>query len=283
VNKLDDDDFMVVASDTAHGHVRARLQRFADSPVSITDVTADYAQLNVQGPRSRDVLAELTDADLSTEAFGFRSAGWVDLAGVRLLLARITYLGELGYELYVPAADALGVYDAIQSAGAAFGIRPVGLKALASLRMEKAYRDFGHDIDNTDCPLEAGLGFAMALDKPTAFIGRDAVLARKAANAAAGGMARRIVQVRLLDPEPLLFHAEIVLRDGQPVGYVRAASYGWTLGSAVGLAMVEGGREPVTPDWLASGSWEIDVAGTRYPAEVSLRPMYDPTSARVRS
>ena len=208
--------------------------------VSIEDVTADYAQLNVQGPRSRDVLVELTDADLSTEAFPFRSAGWVELAGVRLLLARITYLGELGYELYVPAADALKVYDAVQSAGAAHGLVPAGLKALASLRMEKAYRDYGHDIDNTDCPLEAGLGFALALDKPGGFIGRDAVLARKEANAAAGGMVRRIVQVRVLDPTPLLYHAEIVLRDGVPVGYLRAASYGWTLGSAVGLAMVEG-------------------------------------------
>ena len=137
----------------------------------------------------------------------------------------------------------------------------MGLKALASLRMEKAYRDFGHDIDNTDCPLEAGLGFALALDKPGSFIGREAVLCRKEANAAAGGMARRIVQVRVLDPEPLLYHAEIVLRDGQPVGYVRAGSYGWTLGSAVGLAMVEGGGGPVTADWLSSGGWEVDVAG----------------------
>jgi 4-methylaminobutanoate oxidase (formaldehyde-forming) len=282
VTKLDDDDFLVVASDTAHGHVRARLHRFADAAVTITDVTADYAQLNVQGPVSRDVLAVLTDADLSTEAFPFRSAGWVELAGVRLLLARITYLGELGYELYVPAADALTVYDAVASAGVAHGIRPVGLKALASLRIEKAYRDYGHDIDNTDCPLEAGLGFALAFDKATAFIGRDAVLARKAANDAAGGMAQRLVQVRLLDPEPLLYHAEIVLRDGRPVGYLRAGSYGWTLGSAVGLAMVEGGAEPVTADWLASGRWEVDVAGTRHPAEVSLRPMYDPTSSRVR-
>jgi 4-methylaminobutanoate oxidase (formaldehyde-forming) len=283
VTKLGDDDFFVVASDTAHGHVRARLHRFADPSISVTDVTAEFAQLNIQGPRSREVLSGLTTADLSTGAFGFRSAGWVELAGVRLLLARITYLGELGYELYIPAPEALGVYDALQSAGAAYDLRPVGLKALASLRMEKAYRDFGHDIDNTDCPLEAGLGFALALDKPTAFVGRDAVLARKAANAAAGGMPRRLVQVRVLDPEPLLFHAEIVLRDGLPVGYVRAGSYGWTLGSAVGLAMVEGGGEAVTPDWLSSGTWEVDIAGIRYPAEVSLRPMYDPTSARIRA
>ena len=146
---------------------------------------------------------------------------------------------------------------------------------------EKAYRDHGHDIDNTDCPLEAGLGFAIDWDKP-GFVGRDALLKRKEAHAAAGGMTRRLVQVRLTDPEPLLFHAEPVHRDGEYVGYVRAASYGWTLGSAVGLAMVESGGEPVTADWLTSGRWEIDIAGTRYPAEASLRPMYDPTSARVR-
>jgi glycine cleavage system aminomethyltransferase T/glycine/D-amino acid oxidase-like deaminating enzyme len=283
VTKLADDDFFVVASDTAHGHVLARMRRFAPDSATVDDVTADYAQINVQGPRSRDVIAQLTDTDLSTEAFPFRSAGWVEVAGVRLLLARITYLGELGYELYVPRDDALAVYDAVRAAGATHGLVPTGLKALASLRMEKAYRDYGHDIDNTDCPLEAGLGFALALDKPGGFIGLDAVLERKKANADAGGMARRIVQIRLLDPEPLLYHAEVVLRDGVPVGYLRAGSYGWTLGSAVGLAMVEGGGEAVTPDWLAAGTWEVDVAGVRCAAEVSLRPMYDPASARVRA
>ena len=130
----------------------------------------------------------------------------------------------------------------LQAAGAAYGLRPVGLKALASLRMEKAYRDFGHDIDNTDCPLEAGLGFALALDKPGGFVGRDAVLARKSANAAAGGMGQRLTQIRVLDPDPLLHHAEVLHRDGEAVGYVRAASYGWTLGGAVGLAMWASGR-----------------------------------------
>jgi 4-methylaminobutanoate oxidase (formaldehyde-forming) len=283
VTKLGEGDFLVVASDTAHGHTLAWLgRRVGDLDCTVTDVTADYGQLNVQGPRSREVLAGLTDADLSTEVFGFRTARWIEVAGVEVLCVRITYLGELGYELYVPAADTVTVYDAVLAAGAAYGLRPVGLKALASLRMEKGYRDFGHDIDNTDCPLEAGLGFALALDKPGGFVGRDAVLARKAANAAAGGMGQRIVQVRVLDPEPLLYHAEVLHRDGQAVGYVRAASYGWTLGGAVGLAMVSGGGEPVTPDWLATGTWEVDVAGARHPVEVSLRPMYDPSSARIK-
>jgi 4-methylaminobutanoate oxidase (formaldehyde-forming) len=232
------------------------------------------------------VLALVTSADLSTETFPFRAARRIVLvadgvAGVELLCARITYLGELGYELYVPAASALGVYDALLAAGASYDIRPVGLKALASLRMEKAYRDYGHDIDNTDCPLEVGLGFAVDWDKE--FVGRATLVARKEANAAAGGMSQRLVQLRLADPEPLLYHAEVVYRSGVPVGYVRAASYGWTLGAAVGLAFVSGGGVPVTPDWLRTGTWEVDIAGVRHAAEVSLRPMYDPASERVRA
>lgn len=285
VTKLAEGDFLVVASDTAHGHAQAWLGRhlsLTGADCTLTDVTTDFGQLNVQGPRSRDLLAGLTDADLSTVAFPFRTARWIPLAGVDVLCVRITYAGELGYELYVPAADTPRVYDAVLGAGAAHGLRPVGLKALASLRMEKGYRDFGHDIDNTDCPLEVGLGFALALDKPGGFVGRDAVLARRAANAEVGGMSQRLVQVRLLDPAPLLFSAEVLHRDGAPVGYVRAASYGWTLGGAVGLAMVSAGGGPVTADWLKGGDWEVDIAGERHPAEVSLRPMYDPTSARIK-
>ncbi len=283
VTKLSDEDFLVVASDTAHGHTLAWLARHGrDDDCTVTDVTSDFAQLNLQGPRSREVLASLTDSDLSTEAFGFRTARWIEVAGVEVLCVRITYLGELGYELYVPAARALAVYDALQASGSPFGLRPVGLKALASLRMEKGYRDFGHDIDNTDCPLEAGLGFALALDKPGGFVGRDAVLARKAANQEAGGMAQRIVQVRVLDPGPLLFHAEVLRRDGRPVGYLRSASYGWTVGGAVGLAMVSGEGAPVTTEWITAGAWDVEIAGVRHPVEVSLRPLYDPTSARVK-
>jgi 4-methylaminobutanoate oxidase (formaldehyde-forming) len=281
VSKLADDHFLVVASDTAHGHVLDWMRRHAPATVTITDVSCELGQLNVQGPRSRDLLAELTDADLSTAAFGFRSVGRVEMAGVDVLLARITYLGELGYEIYAPASSAAALYDAISAAGPAHDLAPVGLKALSSLRMEKAYRDYGHDIDNTDGPLEAGLGFALALDKPGGFIGRDAVLAQKAAHAA--GPTRRIVQVRLLDPAPLMYGAEVMLRDGVEVGYVRSASYGWTLGAAVGLAQVTGGDDPVTADWLSSAHWEVDIGGRRYDAEVSLRPMYDPGSARVRA
>jgi glycine cleavage system aminomethyltransferase T/glycine/D-amino acid oxidase-like deaminating enzyme len=277
VTKLDDDRFWVVASDTAHRHVESWMRRhMSGDRAYITDMTSAYAQINVQGPRSRELLQSITSADMSNEAFPFRAAREIDLGFARALCVRITYLGELGYELYVPAEQAVHAYERIVESGRAVDLRHTGLKALSSLRMEKAYRDYGHDIDNTDSVLEVGLGFAVALDKD--FIGRDAVAALKDS----GPLMRRLAQVRILDPEPLMFHGEVVYRDGAPVGYVRAASYGHTLGGAVGLAMIETG-EPVTPEVINSGAWEIDVAGVRYPAVASLRPMYDPDNARIKA
>ena len=276
VTKRGEGDFLVVASDTAHGHTLAWLRRqVGDADVRIEDVTEAVGQLNVQGPRSRELLAGLTDADLSPGAFPFRTARRVTLAGVEVLLVRITYVGELGYELYVARDETAAVWRALRERGTAYGLRPVGLKALGSLRLEKAYRDFGHDIDNTDTVGSAGLGFAVDTDHD--FVGREAVLAERE-----NPRHDRLVQVLLSDPEPLMFGAEVLLRDGVAVGDVRSASYGWTLGGAVGIASVAA-DEPVTAAWLAAASWEVDVAGVRVPATVSLRPLYDPTSARVRA
>jgi len=181
VTKLADDKFFVVASDTAHRHAERWIKehRPADAHVVVTDVTSGFGQINVQGPKSRALLQTLTSADLSDAAFPFRTAREIDLGYARVLCTRITYLGELGYELFVPTEQATHVYDRIVAAGKDFGLRHAGLKALASLRMEKGYRDFGHDMDNTDHVLEVGLGFAVELEKPDGFIGRDAVLAVK--------------------------------------------------------------------------------------------------------
>ena len=279
VTKLADDSFLVVATDTAHRHVESHLTRAAVGlHAFVTDVTGAFAQINVQGPNSRALLQTLTTVDLTDEAFPFRAAREIDLGFARVLCVRITYVGELGYELYVPTEQAVHVYDRIMAAGSEFGLRHAGLKALASLRLEKGYRDYGHDIDNTDGPLEAGFGFALALDKPGGFIGCAAVAARKAA----GPLERRLVSVLLAEPEPLMYHAEVVRRDGMPVGYLRAASYGHTLGGAVGLAMVEGHGQDITPTWLAAGSWTVEINGAQHAATVSLRPLYDPTNARIR-
>jgi 4-methylaminobutanoate oxidase (formaldehyde-forming) len=279
VTKFDDQNYLVVASDTAHGHAWAHLRRHCmDAHALATDMTAAYGQINIQGPRARELMQLVTSVDMSNDAFPFRCARHIDIGLARVLCIRITYLGELGYELYVPAEQATHVYERLVRAGEAVGLKHAGLKALASLRMEKGYRDYGHDIDNTDSVLEAGLGFAVDLNKPGGFIGRDAVLAKKAA----GPLKRRLLQVLVLDPEPLMFHAEVVLRNGAPVGYVRAASYGHTLGGAVGLAMIEGDA-PIDQAWLDAGRWQVDIAGERYPARVSLRPLFDPAMERIKA
>jgi glycine cleavage system aminomethyltransferase T len=280
VTKLDDDKFWVVASDTAHGHAETWMRRHipTDAHAFVTDVTSAYAQINIQGPHSRELMQAVTTADLSNAAFPYRTAREIDVGYARVLCIRITYLGELGYELYIPAEQATHVYDRLVDAGRAVGLRHAGLKALASLRMEKGYRDYGHDIDNTDSVLEAGLGFAVDLDKQGGFLGRDAVVAKKAA----GPLTRRLVQILLQDPAPQMFHAEVVRRDDEPVGYVRAASYGFTLGGAVGLVMVEAG-EPVDQLYITDGAWDVEIAGTRYPAVASIRPLYDPKMERIKS
>jgi glycine cleavage system aminomethyltransferase T/glycine/D-amino acid oxidase-like deaminating enzyme len=283
VTKLEDERYWVVASDTAHRHVETWMRRaIADDAAGahafVFDASAAWGQLNVQGPRSRELLASVTSADLSGEAFPFRAAREIDIGFARVLCIRITYLGELGYELYIPAEQTAHVYERLCEAGARLGLVHAGLKALASLRMEKAYRDYGHDIDNTDTVLEAGLGFAVDLKKPGGFVGKDAVLAQKAA----GPLRRRLLQILVTDPEPLMVHAEIVHRSGRAVGYVRAASYGHTLGGAVGLAMIDAGDEALDQKWIDAGSWEVDIAGRRYSAVASLRPLYDPTNERIK-
>ncbi|MFM1847831.1 MAG: hypothetical protein RL417_1305 [Pseudomonadota bacterium] len=279
VTKLEEDRFLVVVTDTMHRHAETWLKRHIPESAHafVTDVTSGFAQLNVQGPRARELLQSLTTADLSNEAFPFRAAREIDIGFARVLCIRITYLGELGYELYIPAEQAVHVYDLIVEAGQRFELRHAGLKALSSLRMEKGYRDYGHDIDNTDDPFEAGLGFAVDLKRSEDFIGR-AMAERSKANAP---YKRRLAQLLVLDPTPLLFHAEVVFRNGAAVGYVRAGSYGHTLGGAVGLFMIEAG-EPINPAYIEQGAWEVEVAGKRYPARVSLKPLYDPEMQRIK-
>ncbi len=279
VIKLDDEKFMVVTSDIAHRHTETWMKRHIadDQHVFVTDVTSGYGQLNIQGPKSRELLQSITSADLSNEAFPFRTAREIDIGLARVLCVRITYVGELGYELNIPSEQAGHVYDRIVEAGKPFGLRHAGLKALASLRLEKGYRDYGHDIDNMDDPYSTGLGFAVRLDKEGDFIGKQACIERKADKT----FTHRLVQILLKDPEPLMFHQEIVIRNGVAVGNVRAASYGHTLGGAVGLAVVTG--DPVDAAWLEEGDWEVEIAGKRYPAEVSLKPMYDPGMARIKA
>jgi len=277
--RCDDPAFLVIATDTMHNHTHTWMQRHlgGEDHAFVTDVTGGFAQINVQGPRARELLAAVTDADVSDAALPFRSATPLFIGYAQVYCMRLTYVGELGYELFVPAEQSVHVYDRLRAAGEPLGARPVGLAALGSLRLEKGYRDYGHDVDNTDTVMEVGLGFTCDMDKPGGFIGKEAVVAQRTA----GIPSRRLVQVLLQDPEPLLHHAEVLHRNDRPVGEVRAASYGHTLGGAIGLAMVEAG-EPVNKQYITSGEWSVEVANQHVPATVSLRPLYDPSNARIK-
>jgi len=241
------------------------------------DVSSAYAVLSVMGPRSRDLLATLTDADLTTAAFPFASSQIIDLAYARVRASRITYVGELGYELYIPTEFAQGVYDAIIAAGDPFGLRLAGYHALNSLRMEKAYRHWGHDISDEDTPLEAGLQFAIAWKKPGGFVGLEALERQREQ-----GLRRRLVALALERTDRMLYHNEPIWRNGELVGRISSAMYGHSVGAPLGLGYLAGGGARVDAKWIAAGRYEVEVADERIPARVSLQPFYDPASGRVK-
>ncbi|HYE91128.1 MAG TPA: glycine cleavage T C-terminal barrel domain-containing protein, partial [Terriglobales bacterium] len=277
VTRLAEDAFLVVTSASVATHDTDWIRRHVgDARAVLTDVTSGTAVLGVMGPRSRALLARLTDADLGNGAFPFLTSReiWIGTAPVRA--SRVTYVGELGWELYVPAEHARAVYDAIVAAGADLGLRHAGYHAMDSLRMEKAYRSWGHDLGSEDTPLQAGLGFAAAWDKKD-FLGREALLAQRGTP-----LTRRLVVFTLEDAEPLLYHDEPILRDGALVGRITSGAYGHTLGRAVGMGYVEH-ADGVTEAFLANGRWELEIACDRYPARAQLAPPYDPKSLRVKA
>jgi 4-methylaminobutanoate oxidase (formaldehyde-forming) len=241
------------------------------------DVSSAYTVLGLMGPRSRELLATLTDADLSTAAFPFATSQIIDVGYARVRASRITYVGELGYELYVPTEFAQSVYDVIVSAGKPFGLRLAGYHALNSLRMEKAYRHWGHDIGQEDTPLEAGLQFAIAWNKPGGFVGLEALSGQRE-----GGARRRLVAIALNGADRLLYHNEPIWRNGELVGKISSGMFGHTIAAALGLGYLANGGAPVSAEWIAAGQYEVEVAAERVPARVSLRPFYDPASERVK-
>ena len=190
---------------------------------------------------------------------------------------RVNYVGELGWEIHAPMTGLPAIFDALMKTGEPLGLRLFGAYAMNSLRIEKAYRHWGDDIGDEDTPLEAGLGFAVKFDKPGGFIGRDALLKQKEA-----GLTRRLVQFKLSDPAPLLYHNEPILRDGEICGYVTSAMYGHSLGGAIGMGYVQN-KDGVDADYVNSGSYEIEVACEGFKAEASLRPMYDPKGERMKA
>ena len=245
-----------------------------EARVVLTDVTAGEGVLAVMGPKARDLLGRVSPADFSNEANPFGTAQEIEI-GMGLARAhRVSYVGELGWEIYVSSDLAGHVFEVLSEAGEDVGLRLCGMHMMDTCRIEKAFRHFGHDITCEDHVLEAGLGFALGKGKAE-YIGRDAVERKREA-----GLERRMVQFLLDDPEPLLYHNEPVLRDGEIVGYLSSGAYGHHLGAAVGMGYVPCKGE--TAEEVLASRYEIDVAGVRVGATASLRPLYDPKSERVR-
>ena len=280
VIRLADDAFYLVTGTGQRVHDADWIRRgiAPGEDCHLVDVTPAYSVMGLMGPASRALLQSLGDADLSHEAFPFGTSRRIAVGQATCRAVRITYVGELGFELHVPVDQAGLLYDALWSAGERFGLANAGHYAINSLRLEKAYRAWGADVSPDDTPLEAGLGFALAWDKAVPFRGREALAAQRAGGAEALG--RRIVQLLVEDPEVILWGQERLWLDGEPVGYTTSASYGHTLGGAVALAYVKhaGG---VSRALVESGSFELTVADRRVPVRASLAPLYDPKRERI--
>jgi len=278
VTRLEENRFMVITGAAVHLRDLTWLRRNLedDAHVVITDVTPSMSVLSIMGPRSRELLSCVTSADLSNEAFPFLTSQEIELGMAYGRASRITFVGELGWELYISTDMVQHVYDEIIDAGGRFDLTHCGYLSLNSLRIEKAYRHFGHDIADEDNPIEAGLGFAVAWDKPGGFIGKDALIAERGKIPK-----RRLVQFAFEDPEPLIYHEEPIFKDSELVGRVTSGMYGYALGSCIGLGYIHS-EDAVSADFVNSGGFEIEVAGQRHSVRASLRPMYDPKSERPK-
>ncbi len=279
VTRIDETTFMVVTAAASQMRDFTHLKRHIpdNAHATLTDVTSGLATIGIMGPKSRDLLSSLTRADMSNDGFPFATSREIELGFAQVRASRITYMGELGWELYVASEFACSLYDAIAEAGPDFGLKHAGYHAMNSLRQEKGYRHWGHDITDEDTPLEAGLGFALAFDKPGGFIGRDALLKQRQA----GVPRKRLVQFALQDSEPLIYHNEPIWRDGKLLGYITSGMYGHTIGAACGMGYLEN-EAGVSADFVNAGTYEIEIACERFSARASLKPLYDPKSERVK-
>ncbi|MEY8838995.1 FAD-dependent oxidoreductase, partial [Cribrihabitans sp. XS_ASV171] len=275
VTRLSETAYLVVTpAATRHADQTRMARHVGDWRVTLTDMTAAEGVLAVMGPRARELMTRVSPADFSNTANPFGTAQEVELGLGLARVHRVTYVGELGWEVYVSADMAAHAFETLWEAGQDMGLKLCGMHMMDTCRIEKGFRHFGHDITPEDHVLEAGLGFAVKTDKPD-FIGRDAVLRKRDE-----GLSARLLQFRLTDPEPLLYHNEPILRDGRIVGYLSSGAYGHHLGAAIGMGYVPCKGESAQ-DVLAS-TYEIDVMGTRVTAEASLKPLYDPKSERVK-
>jgi 4-methylaminobutanoate oxidase (formaldehyde-forming) len=279
VARLAADRFYLVTGTAFGAHDFHHIRRHAPAglDVHLVDATSAQACLALMGPRARDVLAQVTDDDLTDAAFPFAAVRTIHIGGAPVIALRVTYVGELGWELHVPVESALGVYDLVKAAGVEHGLVDAGYRAIESLRLEKGYRAFASDLTPDSTPLEAGLGWAVKLRSDHPFLGREALETQKAA-----GLSKRMACFTVEDRDVVLLGRETIYRDGVRVGWLTSGGYGYTVDRPIGYGYVRGGGETVTAAWLRAGDYALEVATERVPAQLHLRALYDPKSVRVR-
>ncbi len=276
VARLAEDEFYIVTGTGFRTHDFGWIaDHLPAQGTTFKDVTEDWGTLSLMGPRARDILSKVTSADVSNTALPFGSAREITIAGTPVRALRVTYVGELGWELHVPIAALGTVYDALMAADPQ--LKPVGYRALESLRLEKGYRAWSSDITPNDTPFEAGLGWAVKLKSGLPFLGREALIARQAQP-----LQKLFAGFTVADPKAVLVGRETILRDGQPVGYLTSGGYGYSIVKSIGYGYVRN-DQGVTPDWVNQGRYALVIAGEETPAEVTLDPIYDPTGARIRA
>lgn len=284
ITRLDEHTWFVVsAAASAVRDLHWLRQHSAGTQTQITDVTHDWAVLGVMGPLSRRVLQQVSDADLGHDAFSFATAQHIPIAGITVRALRITYVGALGWELYIPWQQANHVLTALLEvtlddlSPAQRALTLAGYHAMDSLRIEKGYRHWGHDITDADTPIEAGLAFTVAWDKPGGFLGREALLAQREC-----GPTRRLALLQLDDPDALLVHDEPVWCDGQRVGYVTSSAWGHTCGASIAFAWIHGTEgAPLTRQAVLAGDYAVEIADRMVPARVSMRALFDPDNTAI--
>ncbi|MDP6818937.1 MAG: FAD-dependent oxidoreductase [Alphaproteobacteria bacterium] len=278
VTRLAEDRYLVITAAASQTRDFNWIERNIEdgARVYLTDTTSGSGVLAVMGPKSRELLGRVSDADFSNAAFPFASSQEIDMGYARALAMRITYVGELGWELHLATEFMVPVFDRLLEAGADLGLKLCGMHAMDSLRSEKGYRHWGHDITPAETPLEAGLGFAVAFKKKVDFIGREALERQRET-----GLSQRLVHVMLQQSDPLMFHDETIYRDGAVVGRITSAAFGYGFERPLGMGYIETANGMDGEDPL-KGRFEVDIAGERVPATISLKPFYDPKSERVR-
>ncbi len=278
VARLDEERFYIVTGTGFRTHDAAWIEdHLRGADCTLTDVTEDWGTLSLMGPKARDVLARVTDADVSNEAFPFGHVRELTIAGSTVRALRVTYVGELGWELHVPIGDTGIVFDALMEAGAGEDIRPIGYRALESLRLEKGYRAWSSDITPNDTPFEAGLGWAVKMRKNIPFMGREAL-----EKVAGEPLTKRLAGFTLDDPDAVLAGRETILRNGEPVGYLTSGGYGYTVGKSIGYGYVRN-ADGVSDEFLADGDYELVVANEAFPARIVMGPLYDPKNEKVKA